>query len=71
MQFISLIRNYPNLRNGSMQINLPLCKQDSDDYVLSGKKLNIHNEVILRNDVVQRVNKAKFLGAIFDLDLKD
>ena len=31
--------------------------------------LTPQNEVILRNDVVQRVNKAKFLGAIVDQHL--
>ena len=28
------------------------------------------NEVILRNEVVQRVNKAKFIGVIVDQHLK-
>ena len=28
------------------------------------------NEVILRNDVVERVNKAKFLGVIVDHHLE-
>ena len=33
--------------------------------MLSRKKiLTLQNEVILRNEVVQRVNKAKFLGVI-------
>ena len=42
--------------------------------MLSHKKnLTPQNEVILRNEVVQRVNKAKFLGVIVDqhLNLKD
>ena len=42
--------------------------------MLSGKKnVTPENEVILRNEVVQRVNKAKFLGVIVDqhLNLKD
>ena len=35
--------------------------------MLSRKKiLTPQNEVILRNEVVQRVNKAKFLGVIVD-----
>ena len=38
--------------------------------MLSRKKiLTPQNEVILRNEVVQRVNKAKFLGAIVDQHL--
>ena len=38
--------------------------------MLSRKKiLTPQNEVILRNEVVQRVNKAKFLGVIFDQHL--
>ena len=42
--------------------------------MLSRKKiLTPQNEVILRNEVVQRVNKAKFLGVIVDelLNWKD
>ena len=31
--------------------------------------LTPQNEVILRNEVVQRINKAKFLGVIFDQHL--
>ena len=30
------------------------------------KGLTPHNEVILRNEVVERVNKAKFVGVIVD-----
>ena len=38
--------------------------------ILSRKKmLTPQNEVILRNEVVQRVNKAKFLGVIVDQHL--
>ena len=38
--------------------------------MLSRKKILIpQNEVILRNEVVQRVNKAKFLGVIVDQHL--
>ena len=38
--------------------------------MLSRKKILTHqNEVILRNEVVQRVNKAKFLGVIVDQHL--
>ena len=38
--------------------------------MLSRKKiLNPQNEVILRNEVVQQVNKAKFLGVIVDQHL--
>ena len=38
--------------------------------MLSRKKiLTPQNEVILRNEVVQRVNKAKFLGVIVDQHL--
>ena len=38
--------------------------------MLSRKKnLTTQNEVILRNEVVQRVNKAKFLGVIVDQHL--
>ena len=38
--------------------------------MLSRKEiLTPHNEVILRNEVVQRVNKAKFLGLIVDQHL--
>ena len=38
--------------------------------MLSCKKiLTPQNEVILRNEVVQRVNKAKFLGVIIDQHL--
>ena len=33
------------------------------------KNLTPQNEVILRNEVVQRVSKAKFLGAIVDQHL--
>ena len=33
------------------------------------KSLTPHNEVILRNEVVERVNKAKFLGVIVDQHL--
>ena len=38
--------------------------------MLSRKKiLTPQNEVILRNEVVQRINKAKFLGVIVDQHL--
>ena len=35
----------------------------------SEKKLTPHNEVILRNEVVERVNKTQFLGVIVDQHL--
>ena len=39
-------------------------------FMLSRKTILIHqNEAILRNEVVQRVNKAKFLGVIVDQHL--
>ena len=39
---------------------------------LSRKKiLTPQNEIILRNEVVQRVNKAKFLGVIVDKHLNN
>ena len=38
--------------------------------MLSRKQILTHqNEVILRNEVVQRVNKAEFLGVIVDQHL--
>ena len=33
------------------------------------KSLTPHNEVLFRNELVERVNKAKFLSVIVDLHL--
>ena len=51
-------------------INLPYNLNKTQMIMLSSKKiLTPQNEVILRNEVVQRVNKAKFLGVIVDQHL--
>ena len=47
----------------------PKCEEVSDDYDLSEKWPTPLNEVILRNEEVERVNTAKFIGVMVDQHL--
>ena len=68
-RFKSLTQNLPKQNNGSFLTHRPLMSTRLKLMVARKKNLYLQGKVILRNDAIQRVTKAKILDQIVDQHL--